>query len=196
MEISYIKSEVAVGRSGVWSIENFIVGPREPGPKDHEIPHWARARPGRFTRLKRGFDVFMTDTHEEWWTQKKAIEQVCRRGRHVLVTGLGLGVVVESMLGTPGSKVERITVIEASSDVIRLVGPHLRGKWAERLEIVYANALEWLPSKGARYTVAWHDIWPNPHDVSILPEMDRLERRFARYCDWQGCWGRETVESY
>ena len=192
--LRYVKSEVPEGRSGNWSVGHFIVHPPDRlGPNE---PEWARRRPGEYTVLKRGKEIFMTDLYEEWWTQKEAIEQACRRGRHVLITGLGLGVVVESMLETPGSKLEGVTIIEASSDVIRLSGPHLRGKWADRLNIVHANAFEWLPPEGTRYTVAWHDIWPNPDDVSIIPEMDRLEQHFAPYCDWQDCWHRKRAESH
>ena len=41
---------------------------------------------------------FMTDLYEEWWTQKNAIDEACRRGGHLLVTGLGLGMIVEAIV--------------------------------------------------------------------------------------------------
>lgn len=135
----------------------------------------------------------MTDTYPEWWTQKEPVEEACRRGGRVLVTGLGLGVIVESMLRTPGSRVRHITVVEASSDVIRLIGPHLGARYGDRLEIVHASAFDWTPPKGSHYDVIWHDIWPSPYEPGNLPEMERLEEIYGRYCDWQGFWGRDMI---
>lgn len=188
----YVKSRVPEGASGEWAVERFELPPPPDGVRD-DRPRWARSRPGRYTRLSRGATVFMTDGHEEWWTQRRAIAEACRRGGHVLVTGLGLGVVVESMLRTPGSRVERVTVLEASADVIRLVAPHLLAAHGDRLEILHADAFAWRPPADAHYTVVWHDIWPNPYAAANAAEMDRLEARFADRCDWQGVWAREFI---
>lgn len=133
----------------------------------------------------------MTDTHEEWWTQRRSIEEACQRGGHVLITGLGLGVVMESMFQSPGSRVENVTIVEASAEVIGLVAPHFKDRYGERLTIEHASAFDWVPAQDAHFSVAWHDIWPNPYDPAIAPEMDRLIDRYATYCDWQGCWGRD-----
>lgn len=137
----------------------------------------------------------MTDLREEWWTQRDAIAEACRRGGHVLITGLGLGLVVESMLQTPGSRVERVSIIEASSDVIALAAGRLRAKYPGRLQVHEADAFSWLPPEGERYSVGWHDIWPNPHDQTRWPEMDVLEDRYRARCDWQGCWVRDYLEA-
>ena len=133
----------------------------------------------------------MSDLYAEWHLQRHAIIEAWRRGGQVLTTGLGLGQIVDCFLGDPGGKVEGVTVIEASASVLKLVAPHLKARWGGQLEIIHANAFDWLPPKGACYTVGWHDIWPNPYDTTILDEMDQLERRFAPYCTWQGCWSRE-----
>ncbi len=187
----YYKSQISEGRSGPWIVEKFAVHdrPLPDGQKD-ERPEWAQSAPGGYTRLKQGNTVFMTDLYEEWWTQKEAIQEACCRGGRVLITGLGLGLIVESILRTPGSIVERLTVLEASEDVIKLVGPHLRARFGGRLEIINADAFEWVPPEGAHYHVVWHDIWPNPDDPRNLPEIDLLERRYAPFCDWQGTWER------
>ncbi len=137
----------------------------------------------------------MTDLHDEWWTQRDAIHEACHRGGQVLITGLGLGLVAESMLRTVGSEVERVTIVEISQDVIRLVGDHLRGKLGRSLEIVQASAFEWLPRPGARYSVVWHDIWPNPQDPGCWPEIAILESRFAPFAEWQGSWPRSYREA-
>ncbi len=192
--LTYQKANVPPGRSGDWIVEEFTQEDRGPARQPY-VPRWARYRPGTYLRLKRGHTVFMTDLYEEWWTQREAIAQARRRGGQVLVTGLGLGLVVDAMLQGPGAKVELVTVVESSRDVIRLVRVHLESRWGNRLKVVRANAFTWHPPVGIRYSVAWHDIWPNPYDKSILPEMDELERRFAPYCDWQACWAREWLAS-
>lgn len=186
----YVKSQVPAGASGEWVIERYEVP--EPEVEDRR-PLWARSSPGRYTRLSRASTVYMTDGHEEWWSQRHAIEEACRRGGRVLISGLGLGVVIESMFLTSDSQVEHITVLEASADVIRLVAPHLQSRYGEKLQILHADAFEWLPPPGIRYSVAWHDIWPNPYQESNAPEMDRLEERYAPYCDWQGVWARDFI---
>ena len=193
LQPSYLKSDVPAGRCGDWVVERFRV-PEPPDPKQDLRPHWSRSKAGRYTRLSVAATVMMTDTYEEWWTQKEAVEQACRRGGRVLISGLGLGLVAESIFRTPGSAVEHITIVEASSDVIRLVGPYLAGRYGERLVIEQASAFEWRPPAGVHYTVGWHDIWANPYDQErIFPEVRRLESRYSGCCDWQGFWPLECA---
>lgn len=188
----YVKSDLPTGRSGEWRVERFEVrGEPGVGPETHRVPDCARRRPGSYTRLKRGDTVFMTDLYDEWYTQRVAAEEACRRGGRVLVTGLGLGLIVESMLRASGSPVERITVLELAPEVIELVGPHLLGRYGDRLEIVRCDAFTWAPPEGAHFSVVWHDVWPNPHAPETVPEMERLEERYRTICDWHGCWPRE-----
>lgn len=186
----YRKSEVPVGRSGAWSVDRFGVCEGRPGDPR---PEWCRPRAGSYTRLRRGNEVFMTDLFEEWWTQRSGIEEARRRGGEVLVTGLGLGMVVESVLRAPASTVERVSVVERSADVIRLVGPYLEGRWGGRLRIIHADAFTWEPQSDASFTVGWHDIWPSPYGVAVEEQVERLERRFRSCCDWQGSWPRACL---
>jgi len=109
----------------------------------------------------------MTDLNDEWWTQRSAIEQARERGGDVLITGLGLGLVVTSILEPPGGRVKRVLVIERSADVIGLVAPSLESCYDGRFEVINADAFEWLPPPGQRFSVAWHDIWPNPHEPGL-----------------------------
>ncbi len=185
---TYFKSDVPVASSGQWTVTKFMVHDRLPGQDNR--PPWLRSPPGEYTRLSCGTTIFMTDLHDEWWTQRDAIHEACRRGGRVLITGLGLGLVAMSMLGTAGSGVEQVTIVENSEDVIRLVGDHLVSKFASRLEIVHASAYDWLPPKNARYSVVWHDIWPNPQAPCCWPEIAMLENHYAPFADWQGSWPR------
>lgn len=182
------RSDMPVGKRGSWILEHFEVP--APPHDDDARPEWARTPPGRYTRLRDGSTVMMTDTRDEWWTQRVPIDEARRRGGEVLVTGLGLGVVAESMLLDPGG-VERVTVLEAAAEVIELVAGHLLARYPGRLHIEHADAFAWEPPAGSHFTVGWHDIWPNPFDADAAAEAAVLERRYAPYCDWQRSWTSE-----
>lgn len=192
------KSDVPEGVSGEWAVERFVV-------RDHSISDdrlevlpgglaysWP---PGLYTRLRRGQTVFMTDTQDEWMSHCEPISQAARRGGRVLVNGLGLGLVVEGILRDPSSRVEHLTVVELSNDVIRLVGRHLTARYGDRLEIVTADAFAWQAPADARFSVVWHDLWDRP-DSTVFPEIRRLEKRYRGLCDWQGSWPREYARGF
>jgi len=124
--LPYRKSDLPEARSGEWVIERFEVPqPAFTDPGWDTRPDWIKSPPGTYTRLRRDNEVFMTDLRDEWWTQLEFIEEACRRGGNLLITGLGLGLVVEEIMGKAGSerlaRGEIITVLELSEDVIRLV---------------------------------------------------------------------------
>jgi spermidine synthase len=110
---------------------------------------------------------------------------------HVLVNGLGLGVVVEGLCRLP--HVTHITIIENSKDVLTLVADHYRGKFGDRITIIHADALTWKPPRGTRYGAVWHDIWPSICS-DHLPEMCKLHRKYGRRTEWQGSWCRAEME--
>lgn len=190
----FVRSSLTPGTSGDWTLEHFEIGPPNlpPDGKDPRPP-WARNEPGTYTALRVGPLVMMSDTYDEWWTQKDAMIKACQVGGHILITGLGIGMVVDSMLQTPGSKVERITVVEASEDVISLVGPQILSRYPEQLEIVHHDAFTWRPPAHSRFTIGWHDIWPSPFTASNAEEIERLRRHYDPFCDWQGFWGEDMV---
>ena len=140
--------------------------------------------PGTYTRLMCGRTLVMSDTDAEFMEHYTPVYNA--EGR-VLLNGLGLGVGLAAMLTKP--EVEHVTVIEKSEDVIALVGPHYDGP---RVTIIHADALEWRPAKGARFSVVWHDIW-NYICKDNLDDMKRLHRAYGRRCDHQGSWGREYL---
>ncbi len=189
---SYFRSDVPPGVSGDWRVRRFELTGQPPADTASISPLDVEP-PGEYTALERGDEIFMTDLYNEWWTQRLAIDRACQRGGRVLVTGLGLGLVAEGMLRTPGSRVEAVTVVEASADVIRLVSDHLLGRLGGRLEIVHADAFDWSPPADSRYSIGWHDIWPNPQVPEAMQQAEQLERRYAPFCDWQGSWPREYL---
>ncbi len=187
--VEYYKSDVPEGSSGNWHVERFWIRPlaADEAVSNNGQPHWARRRPGWYTRLRVGRIDMMTDLYDEWWTQRAPIEQAHRRGGQVLMSGLGLGLVFESILRPPEGRVQQITVLEASEDVIQLVAGHMRKRYADRLQIIHADAFTWQPPKDARYSVVWHDIWPNPFAVPEA-EVEKLHQHYAPYADWQDSW--------
>jgi len=184
---------VPEGESGRHRIERFTVGAADAqfemmramfsSSRGRGVPE------GTYTRLMRGGTLVMSDTPDECWDHRPFYQFA--RG-HVLINGLGLGMVLQAVLLKDG--VERATVVEKSPDVIALVGPHYEEMFPGRVEIVEADALEWNPPKGVRYGAAWHDIWDAMCEDN-LPQMHRLHRKYGRRTDWQGSWGRGIIET-
>src|SRR5438552_448534 len=67
-----------------------------------------------------GHGLWMTDLPEELQQIAEAIEEFDPRG-HVLVGGLGLGIIATILRDRPGIK--SVTVVERNADIIRLCGP-------------------------------------------------------------------------
>ncbi|REJ76583.1 MAG: class I SAM-dependent methyltransferase [Acidobacteria bacterium] len=166
-----------------------------------ERPPWVRREPGIYSQLRRDGVVYMTDLFDEWYTQRAFLERARLHpaGEH-LVTGLGLGLVVETLLQDPSCAPRRITVVERSADVLRLVGDHLAARYGASLRLVEADAFSWQPPQGERFDLIWHDIWPDPRAPEVAREIELLERRYAPFCapqdGWQGSWPREYRAAY
>ena len=191
----YFHSDVPAGSSGAWAVEKIVIPAREYDPEADARPDCFKFRPGTYTCLRRGPTHFMTDFYDEWWTQRAGIAEALARGGEVLVTGLGLGLVAEAILRPAESRVSRVTIVEFSPDVIRLVAPHLLARHPGQVEIIEADAFEWEPPRGRRFSVGWHDIWPDPYTPENAGEMERLEERYRPWCDWQGFWPRAYREA-
>lgn len=101
----------------------------------------------------------------------------------VLINGLGLGVAIELL----APYVKQFTIIELEIAVIRLVAPHYQDRYPGRIEIVQHNALSYKPTQ--HYDAVFHDIWTYI-DADNLRSMNRLEKKWAKWCDWQESWAR------
>ena len=191
----YFRSEVPAGASGAWVVEKVSMPARDYDPRTDSRPDCFKFRPGLYTCLRREATQFMTDLYDEWWTQREGITEALRRGGDVLLTGLGLGLVAEAMLRPAASTVRRVTVIELSPDVIRLVKPYLDRRYPGRVEVVEADAFTWVPPQGRRFTIGWHDIWPDPYTPAVAKDMRRLGGRYSAWCDWQGFWPKSYSDA-
>lgn len=196
-DTSFFKSHLAPGVSGDWRLEPLtVIADDTYDPDEDQRPDCAKLRPGSYIQLIKGDTVYMSDLYDEWWTQKLAIDKALQSGGHILIMGLGIGLVVEAMLKPKNSTVESITVVEYSQDVIELVAPQLLSQYGQQLKVIQADALTWQPLETSRYSVIWHDIWPSPYGEDVDAEMDLLEGRYEKFGEWQGFWPKEYRRAY
>jgi hypothetical protein len=193
--LTYFRSDVPAGQSGAWVVEKVVIPERDYDSATDPRPDCFKLRPGLYTCLRHGSTQFMTDLYDEWWTQRSAIQQALSRGGDVLITGLGLALVAEAILREPGSSVSRVTIIEKSADVIRLVAPYLEERHPGKVEVIEADAFVWKPTAGCHFTVGWHDIWPDPHSEQVTQEIAQLREHYRPWCDWQGSWPEDYLEA-
>jgi hypothetical protein len=174
---------VPEGSRGAWTVRRFVVSPED--AERTKLQAMMRGRgyvpPGTYTELhhaRRG--VVMSDTPDEMRDHRFAVHKA--KG-HVLVNGLGIGMVLAAILKKP--EVTAVTVVEIDQDVIDLVGPYYLDD--ARVSIVHASAYDYQPPKGLRYGAVWHDIWDDICGDN-LAGMTKLKRKYGRRTDWQGCW--------
>lgn len=169
------------GRSGDWEVDHFEV---VKGIEQMRCAMDGRPVPcGRYTRLSRHgrTGLFMTDTPAEL---NDARELFWSAEGHVLITGLGIGMVphalfkpeIERFGGRPDA-VTKVTIVEKEPDVIKLVAPSLEGL---PVEIVEGDAFTWTPPAGTKFDWAWHDIWPTICSDDIV-EHGKLRNHYKRF---------------
>jgi len=181
----YIEIDIPDGKSGNWSVETFEV-PKEDLSQFISMMKDGRGVPaGTYKRLTYKGSVVMSNTPDEISDFSRFARQA--KGS-ILINGLGLGVLLKALLDK--EDITDITVIEKSEDVIKLVANHYTDS---RLNIIQADAFEYIPPKGKRYNYVWHDIW-NDICTDNLKEMIILHRKYGRKCDYQYSWCRERCE--
>jgi hypothetical protein len=177
------KVTVPEGERGLWRVERFQIT-----KTDAAIAAFSyRARvpsPGTYTKLMHGRCLVMSDTPAE---MRDHYAFVLAAKGHVLISGLGLGMVLGACLRRPD--VETVTVLEIDADLIALVGPHYADS---RVKIIRTDALLWNPPKGVRYGAVWHDIWTDICGDN-KGDMKRLIKRYCRRAEWVGCWCKDET---
>lgn len=182
---------VPAGTAGPWTVRRFKTS--------FDLAYMRYARDGRapglgeFTALnhkQRG--IVMSDTCAEIEDLRVYLDQL--KG-HILVSGLGLGMVLQALTKHPRytTETKSITVLEIDADVIKLTGEHYR-KLDNRITIHHASAFTWEPPKGAKYDSAWHDIWDTICEDNVK-EFTQLRRRYQRVVakGQQYCWGQNVI---
>lgn len=143
---------------------------------------------GRYVQLLVNGGVMMSDTLME---QRTNSEVLFRAKGHVLIAGLGLGMIMHPIVAKDG--VTRVTVIEKNPHVVKLVGPYV----PKNVEVIEADIFEWKPARGTKFQVIYHDVWATICEDN-LKEMSVLHRHFGRYVapgGWQGSWMREELQA-
>ena len=173
--------DIPNGTCGRWTVERFTI--TKTMSEATKLRAMIKGRgyipPGVYTQLHcEGRGIVMSDTPDK---RRDHYEPVIRAHGHVLINGLGIGMVLAAVLKK--QDVIRVTVVEIDPDVITLV----RSYRDNSVKIINASAFDYKPPKGERYGMVWHDIRNVCGDN--IAEMTRLKRKYGRHADWQGCWG-------
>ena len=127
-------------------------------------------------------ECVMEDSIDELQTH---FEFVFRAFGDVLITGLGLGCVARGVQINP--RVRSVTVIERDKDILDMVQPYM----PKGIEIIHAEAEEWVKSTDRKFDTVWHDLWTDEENGegslhvkhgAMIVHSHRISRAF------QGAW--------
>lgn len=186
-----IDVKVPDGKSNDWTVETFSVTEDELTIFNMRAmfkPGGRIMSPGIYKKLTYRNQIIMSNTPAEISDHVSFIYRA-KRGGNILINGLGLGVALQAI--SDSEKIESIDVIEISEDVIKLVSPTFGDN--KKITVHHADAFEYKPEKGKRFSAVWHDIWPHICGDN-LPEMTKLHRKYGRKTDWQGSWCKELCK--
>jgi len=193
MDLSKYKVNIPEGQSGDWEVSKFEIT-----ESDAKMWNLRQAinlhRPQRmiksgfYTMITRNGKTIMSDTPSEIEDHLEAINKA--KGK-VLINGLGIGMVLKACLENP--KVEHVTVVEISKDVIKLVGGEYKRQFGDKLTIINESAFDYIPPEGVMYDIVWHDIWDDICEDN-LDDMGLLDDKYCNICEWQGFWAEEQCQ--
>lgn len=149
---------------------------------------------GTYVRLvdKHKSQIVMSNTPMEVHTN---YEFMRRSNGHVLVGGLGLGLILNVIQDK--EEIETITVVELFQEVIDLVKPQL--PLNDKVNIIQGDILQWWPENGQKWDTIYFDIWNNISEDN-MEDMKRLHRRFGKRLNrdnpkcWMNSWRRNDCE--
>lgn len=190
--------DVPEGHHYAWEVCRHTIDEQSMAMHNSLSPETGRfTEVGTFTNLRKygrwgnpyNVDIVMSDHLCEIADHQALVDYCIEHApvQSVLINGLGLGVAIELL----APYVEQFTIVELSRSVIHLVAPHYQTRYPGRIEIIHADAFKYRPAR--HYDAVFHDVW-TPISEDNLPEMDRLEKRYAPFCDWQASWAREYCE--
>lgn len=155
-EHDLVASWLPVGEVGEWSVVRAII---EGDPALHEGYHERGLRQAGviYTELHGKDGKWMSDDPDEF----NSTAEFCKQAHgHVLITGLGLGVVPAWLLRN--AHLASLTIIEKNAEVAELVWPNLKNlSGADIVKIVSGDAWNAVDN-GQKYDVALHDFWQGP----------------------------------
>jgi len=186
-----LEIRVPDGSKGDYAVETFTISETESRISTWSLMKNGRgyAPPGNYKKLTYRKRLWMTNTPDELRDHREFINIAKNYGGHILINGLGLGLCLEAILVS--DKIETVTVVEISQDVIDLVGPTYTAD--KRVTVVCADAYTYSPPKGVKYSAVWHDIWMDINADNI-EGMKKLHRKYGKRSEWQGSWCRPECE--
>lgn len=134
----------------------------------------------KYARLLLNGSVMMTDADFERRTNSSFMQNA---HGDVLIAGLGIGLILDPIT----SKCNSVTVVEKSSDVIALIGPHYPS-----VKIVQSDIFAWQPPAGSSWDTIYFDIWPDINSDTVA-EGTKLKRRYRKYLredGWMESWSK------
>jgi hypothetical protein len=134
--------------------------------------------PGAYVKMIVGKELMMSDTVMERLTNHDFIHNA--KG-NVLIAGLGLGMVLRNIIDRP--TISKITVVELSPDVIKLVAPKFKNP---KLEIIEGNIFEFKTQE--KFDSIYFDIWPgisqdNLEDIRALHHKFKSRKNEGAYME-------------
>lgn len=181
VDLNFIKD----GISGEWEISTFEIPENDLSQKISLFKTGRAVPSGIYKRLMRSGTVVMSNTPDEI---RDFLHFTRIAKGSVLINGLGLGCIIKVILDKP--EITKITVIEKSEDVIKLVAPYFSDP---RLVIINDCAFEYKPQKGEKFDFVWHDIWDYICSDNLI-EMAKLHRKYARKTNWQDSWAKSLCK--
>ena len=133
-------------------------------------------REGKYVRLIVGNELMMSNTPMEIRTNRWLLDNA--RG-DVLIGGLGLGIVLYAIAHKP--EVTSITVVEKSTNVIRLVTPFIKkDKYVKaKTTVVCGDVFDATTVRDRKFDVLYFDIWATI-DANNYPQMKTLTKAYRK----------------
>tara|TARA_R100001443_G_scaffold114843_1_gene131436 strand:+ start:1184 stop:1732 length:549 start_codon:yes stop_codon:yes gene_type:complete len=133
--------------------------------------------------LKKGCDMpIMQDSEAEYnehqWLWDNATG-------HVLVGGLGIGMINQALVDNPN--VTAVTIIELEQDVVDLVWEHCAKD--DTFNLIVADFETWNPPEGSSFDTVWADTWLSDNPITINEYQTLVSDKYSPYTTNIGFWG-------
>lgn len=148
---------------------------------------------GTYKRLIVDNEVMMSTTPMEIRSNR---EVMTKANGHVLIAGLGLGMIVLPIQDK--LNVKSITIIEMNKNVIDLVGKTL--PLNDKVKIIPGNIFDFILEKGMKYDTVYFDIWESTCPDN-WEEMKTLTKKFKYNINrenaefFMSSWKKEEVKA-
>ena len=178
-----IKVDIPESTSGDFRIEHTITDNYCGSPEPMDT----------YTVLFNEHHNIMQDTTREYREHEQFLKDA---HGDVLIAGLGLGMVNQSLMDNPN--VNSVTIIEKYQDVINMVWKHCPKN--DKVCLVHEDIYEWRPDK--KFDMGWFDSWcgENHHDEykNIITEKYKsycTDIRFWKSFGENEDWNKSTLSN-